>query len=136
MKSTAKLFVSYVYLSKKDISDFTKKFSFVDSIITMPAEKFNKKYKDIPHSESRYKEKEWPCIRLWNNFFISVDGKVYLCCKDFNGEIVMGDLKKQSFHQIYGKFEKLRQFHLNKEYKKVPLCDECGALVQNSTLWW
>ena len=136
MKSNAKLFLSYVYLRKKDLNRFRKQFHFVDSIITMPAEKQNKKYEDIPYSKSKYKEKEWPCIRLWNTLFISLDGKVFLCCKDFNGEMVMGDINKQSFGEIYKNFEKLRRLHLKGKFKEIPLCDECGALIQNSTLWW
>ena len=46
---------------------------------------------------------------------VQVDGTVNMCCFDFNGELLLGDLKTQSIDEIFNSKEylELRQAHLN-----------------------
>jgi hypothetical protein len=70
-----------------------------------------------------------PCFRLWRTFTILWDGRAALCCLDYDGKIVLGDLNKQSIKEIYhgSKLSQIRKQHLNWEYAKTSICLDCDA---------
>jgi len=134
------VYISCVYIHK----DFNKKQfldewkDIVDSIFITPAEKWSDSEDDIPYEELPYKFKEWPCKRLWENIWIAWDGKVHLCCKDYDGKMIMGDLKRESLSDIWfgNKFQNIRKLHQKNKFEQIPLCKGCGNLVDNSIQWW
>jgi hypothetical protein len=69
---------------------------------------------------------------------ILVDGRVQLCCFDYNGESIIGDAIKQSFYDIYDSeaLKSIQARHLAKNADAVPLCrfcDQRNCLVCRST---
>lgn len=60
---------------------------------------------------------------LWN-------GLVVPCCYDFDGKIILGDLKKESVSEIWNgeKYNKFRQLHKNRDYESIPVCLNCDKL--------
>ena len=48
------------------------------------------------HSDGAY-----PCYRLWLTFTVLWDGRVSLCCADFDGRHVLGDLNTSSIREIW-----------------------------------
>lgn len=64
------------------------------------------------------------CGRPWNTpIQVQVDGTVNMCCFDFNGELLLGDLKTQSFKEIFSgeEVEHIRECHSSIE--KIKSCD-------------
>ncbi len=58
----------------------------------------------------------------------------------YDGEIVIGDIKKQSIREIWSGAEitKLRNLHLEGRYLKIPLCENCnyGQNQTEAPIWW
>jgi radical SAM protein with 4Fe4S-binding SPASM domain len=75
-----------------------------------------------------------PCRLLWSDMVVAWDGRVMLCCVDYEGEVTLGDLKNQNLKEIWKgeKLRKVRETHLKGEFQKTPLCDRCTY----RTTWW
>lgn len=58
---------------------------------------------------------------------VQVDGTVNVCCFDYNGELQIGDLKKQSFGEIFKSqaMEVIQQKHRNGNADEIELCRNC-----------
>ncbi len=85
-----------------------------------------------------YKQKKWPCKRIWFDMYVFWDGKVSLCCRDYDGKQIIGDLKKQSIMQVWKgkKLKEMRKLHLKEEFDKINICKNCDFMVKSSTFWW
>ncbi len=68
-----------------------------------------------------------PCYFLWSTMDISWDGRVSLCCMDYDTEVVFGDLSKTSIWEVWNSEEMAdyRRMHKNLEYSKMPICNKC-----------
>jgi radical SAM protein with 4Fe4S-binding SPASM domain len=140
-KTKPYVYMSCIYTEKDfDQQAFADKWKgIVDSIFIMPAEKWGSiESDDIPYESLPYKAREWPCSRLWTAMWISWTGDLHVCCKDYNGSTIMGNLTKRSLMDIWQgeKYKKFRELHKTGEHDKIPICKGCGALVRNSILWW
>lgn len=58
------------------------------------------------------------------------DGLVVPCCFDYDSKIVLGDLNKQTLHEVlHGeKFEEIRRSHRVGDFSAFPLCNICDQL--------
>lgn len=67
------------------------------------------------------------CSHPWRQLPILVDGQATVCCVDAEGEIVLGDVNKQSIEEIWNgePIQKLREGFLNKQ-SAHPRCVRCG----------
>ena len=67
------------------------------------------------------------CGYLPLSFCVLVDGRVVPCCMDYNGDMILGNLKLESIGEIwYGnRYKALRMRHLNKEKENINLCKGC-----------
>lgn len=77
---------------------------------------------DSPKIDYRY-----PCNYLWYYPSINWDGRVSVCCVDFNCQGVIGDVSKTSLQDVW-RGEVLKQFrkkHLDGKYSEIPLCRNC-----------
>src|SRR3954463_15263741 len=56
----------------------------------------------------------YPCYRPWLTFTVLWDGRVSLCCADFDGRTVLGDLNTATIKDIWNAepYRKVRQSHL------------------------
>jgi len=61
---------------------------------------------------------------------IQWDGMVVPCCFDYDSRIILGDIKRQTLHEIlHGeRYEELRKAHRNGDFSKFPFCDICDQL--------
>jgi radical SAM protein with 4Fe4S-binding SPASM domain len=68
------------------------------------------------------------CARLWFNPVITWDGKVVPCCFDKNADHVLGDLKTQSFMEIWNghKYNEFRQKLLSSRVA-IEICRNCTS---------
>jgi organic radical activating enzyme len=69
------------------------------------------------------------CGRPWNTpLQIQVDGTVNMCCFDFDGKLLLGDLKTQTLKGIFesSMFQKIKKHHTSGDYKDSGLiCENC-----------
>lgn len=72
------------------------------------------------------------CLRLWLNPVITWDGKVLPCCFDKDAEYEMGDLRSESFREIWqgSKFREFRQKVLS-DRKSIQICRNCTSGMRN-----
>ncbi len=69
----------------------------------------------------------FPCLRLWSELIVMSNGKVPLCCVDCDGEVILGDFRKQTLREIWNSnsFKRVRRLHLDFEADQIPLCKKC-----------
>ncbi|MEM0492468.1 MAG: radical SAM/SPASM domain-containing protein [Candidatus Thermoplasmatota archaeon] len=74
-------------------------------------------------------EKVNTCGRPWKTpLQIQVDGTVIMCCFDFNGDLLLGDLNTQSLEEIFSSelFKKIMHCHTTGDFKGSGLiCENC-----------
>ncbi|MFH1023607.1 MAG: radical SAM/SPASM domain-containing protein [Planctomycetota bacterium] len=79
-----------------------------------------------------------PCFRLWSQMVVLSDGRVPLCCNDYEGRVILGDARESSLSGIWrsGKMEEIRRAHLAGEYDRIPICASCNAWESLAFPWW
>lgn len=126
-------------LNKGTFKEFIKLFSRVSDEINVYMNIFNWPGSDnkssIPHNVPVLK---FPCYNLWSTMFIAFDGKVPLCCQDYECSIKIGDLKTQSIAQIWNAeiLRRIRKIHLARKFEDLTLCNECDINAHYITPWW
>jgi radical SAM protein with 4Fe4S-binding SPASM domain len=73
-----------------------------------------------------------PCRELWKgNLVVLWDGSVVPCCVDYDGELVVGDAKKEKLADVFRrvKIRKFRAMHRKGTY--MPLCRKCSEAMTN-----
>ena len=121
-KMAAECGVDEVKLKTAQIYDFENGSSLIPS-----SEKYSRY---TLHANSFYKIKN-PllnhCWKMWHSSVITWDGKVVPCCFDKDATHVMGDLKKQSFREIWNgePYQKFRA-SLLRSRKEIDICKNCS----------
>ena len=85
--------------------------------------------------------KLYPCTRMFRTMNIMSNGQVALCCMDYDGSTILGNLNSESIQEVYGshKWASLRKLHFQAAGDMVDLCRKtrCPYLyVNGSYLWW
>ncbi|MBN1521366.1 MAG: SPASM domain-containing protein [Candidatus Aureabacteria bacterium] len=72
-------------------------------------------------------QRKIPCARLWKTVTVLWDGRVALCCLDFDGHMILGDLSRHSLKEIWeGEgYQRVRSLHIRGEQDNIPLCRSC-----------
>ena len=73
------------------------------------------------------------CEYIFHTVVITTDGKMSLCCADYNSENAFGDLKKYSFSDVYygsERFEIMKKMS-HKKRNKMNGCKKCTLLHAN-----
>ncbi len=70
-----------------------------------------------------------PCYHLWYSPAIAWDGKVVICCSDWNYSEVLGDINTQTLVEIWHgqRIKALRALHLAGAYQDITLCAKCNV---------
>lgn len=71
------------------------------------------------------------CDWINDKAFINYRGDIVLCCSDFKGEVVFGNILNASFSEIYNcdLYNLYRLAHDKGEGKTMPLCDRCNRIT-------
>jgi len=79
-----------------------------------------------------------PCRLLWTDMVVSFDGRIPLCCNDYENKVVLGDINRQSIGEIWGgeKLKKIRQKHQKGEFKDIAICSSCQYNYHHKSPWW
>lgn len=81
---------------------------------------------------TKKKIEHFPCSQIWQRLMICWDGEVRMCCGDWYGEYVLGNIKKASIYNIWHgkKLNKIRKIHSKGDFNKMPLCARCEVNTQ------
>jgi Radical SAM superfamily/Iron-sulfur cluster-binding domain len=84
---------------------------------------------------NRESDVNYPCYRPWLTFTVLWDGRVSLCCADFDGRTVLGDLNTSSIQEIWNAepYRNVRREHL--ESGGPEICRSCDLPRKDSPLW-
>jgi radical SAM protein with 4Fe4S-binding SPASM domain len=81
----------------------------------------------------------YPCLKLWTELVVMSDGRVALCCIDYDGKVILGDFKKQTLQEIWDSpgYKKIRDLHVNYKADQIQLCKTClHPWRLNVHSWW
>ena len=73
------------------------------------------------------------CWKMWHSCVVTWDGKIVPCCFDKDAHFVLGDLRQNSFREIW-QGEKYNQFRasLLKSRTEIEICKNC---TEGTTVW-
>jgi radical SAM protein with 4Fe4S-binding SPASM domain len=74
-----------------------------------------------------------PCPQVLSKMSILWDGRVCLCCFDYDGKMVLGDLNKESLREIWARARAIRNRHKKLDFN-MPLCKDCNANAHKTNL--
>lgn len=77
----------------------------------------------------------FPCYRIWLTFTVLWDGRVSLCCADFDGRHVLGDLRTSTIKEIWNSpiYRAVRRQQLKDGGPEI--CRSCDLPKKDSPLW-
>jgi hypothetical protein len=86
-------------------------------------------------SLSREGDVRFPCYRQWLTFTVLWDGRVSLCCADFDGKVTMGDMRTAGIREIWESdtYRAARREQL--ESGGPDICRGCDLPRKDSPLW-
>ncbi len=78
---------------------------------------------------------QFPCYRPWLTFTVLWDGRVALCCADFDAKVVLGDLRTETIADLWNSdaFRAVRRDHL--DHGGPAICHGCDLPKKDSPLW-
>jgi radical SAM family protein/iron-sulfur cluster protein len=84
---------------------------------------------------NRESDVNYPCYRPWLTFTVLWDGRVSLCCADFDGRTILGDVNTSTIHEIWNAdpYREARRMHL--ESGGPDICRSCDLPRKDSPLW-
>jgi hypothetical protein len=84
---------------------------------------------------NRESDVRFPCYRQWLTFTVLWDGRVSLCCADFDGRVVLGDVRTSTIREIWegDAYRQVRREHL--ESGGPAICRACDLPRKDSPLW-
>jgi len=74
------------------------------------------------------------CSKPFTELAIRADGKVSVCCIDWNGQLIVGDLKTQTLQEIWNgePLKRIRQLHLTRRRAELGICADCSLIAQQT----
>jgi MoaA/NifB/PqqE/SkfB family radical SAM enzyme len=77
----------------------------------------------------------FPCYRQWLTFTVLWDGRVSLCCADFDGRVTLGDLRTAGIREIWESevYRAVRREQLKSGGPDI--CRACDLPGKDSPLW-
>ena len=93
----------------------------------LPKNKNYRRFKYSRDSQTRIRLKHNLCKNLWNNSIIHWDGTVCPCTYDYNEKYALGDLKIDTFKNIWfgAPYRRMRN-QFRKDWEKINFCSECS----------
>src|SRR5262245_11551161 len=77
----------------------------------------------------------YPCYRPWLTFTVLWDGRVSLCCADFDGRNILGDLNTSTIKEIWNAEPYVRARRQHLESGGPEICRSCDLPRKDSPLW-
>jgi radical SAM protein with 4Fe4S-binding SPASM domain len=116
-------------IQTEDIQEFKEMFideisQLVDEVTISP--KFNL-FNTLKMNSGNNEQEKRPCSYLWQRMVINFNGKATVCCRDYNCDHIMGDIKSQTLDEIWNgqKYFEARNLHLQGIRDKISVCSTC-----------
>jgi MoaA/NifB/PqqE/SkfB family radical SAM enzyme len=77
----------------------------------------------------------FPCYRPWLTFTVLWDGRVSLCCADFDGREILGDLRGSTIKEIWNSEPYLQARRAHLDHGGPAVCQSCDLPKKDSPLW-
>jgi radical SAM protein with 4Fe4S-binding SPASM domain len=120
--------VDRVIFKTAQIYDFENGSDLIPTI-----DKYSRYKKDSSGKYSIKNEFQNHCWKMWHSCVITWDGKVVPCCFDKDAHYVMGDLKENSFKEIwFGEKYKSFRSSLLKARSEIEMCRNC---TEGTKVW-
>jgi radical SAM protein with 4Fe4S-binding SPASM domain len=75
---------------------------------------------------TRQRVKRNPCKALWHNPTLRWDGTINPCVYDFDGGHVLGDVKAETFRQIWsGERYRTMRRQFRRDWERIDICNQC-----------
>lgn len=93
---------------------------------------------EVPFGRTESSTPRDPCRLLWMDMVVSFDGKVPLCCNDYENRVILGDASCQKIEKIWGgeKLKMIREKHLKGKFEEVVICSSCQYNYHYKSPWW
>jgi MoaA/NifB/PqqE/SkfB family radical SAM enzyme len=77
----------------------------------------------------------FPCYRQWLTFTVLWDGRVSLCCADFDGREILGDLRTSTIKDVWNGDRYVAARRAQLEHGGPAICQSCDLPKKDSPLW-
>jgi radical SAM protein with 4Fe4S-binding SPASM domain len=70
-----------------------------------------------------------PCDRLWRTFTVLANGHVAICCRDYAGRELMGNVRTHTIAEIWQNqlYHEIRRKHAQSKQKGIGACSDCSS---------
>ncbi len=70
-----------------------------------------------------------PCRELWSKLQVLWDGRITVCCIDYDGRLKIGNVEKDSLRDLWfsPRMIEMREIHRLREFDKIPVCNKCDS---------
>lgn len=77
--------------------------------------------------DKRNWRRRYPCKSLFEQIVVHANGNIALCCVDYEGKIVGGNVARDSILKSFemGKLARIKQLHRNDQIGKIKMCCQC-----------
>ncbi len=74
-----------------------------------------------------------PCAELWFKMVINYRGEVVLCCYDYQGKKIIGNLTSNDVVEVWNSstLSTLRELHSRGQYDEIELCKSCSEWTRD-----
>lgn len=124
-------------LNKDEVDDFIQQWrGTVDHVCVSKIHDWSSKKKGLvlTNYNNFVSFSRTPCRLPFTELLVNWDGTVSLCCQDIEGEVIVGDVRKESLLAIWRgkKLEAIREKHRLQKTDDLELCKDCKL----RTFWW
>lgn len=124
--------------NKSDLAQFIKKYKGKVDKVTIYMNITNWPASNIKNNLPKKKFLKFPCYNPWSTLFITYDGRVALCCQDYECRIPIGDVNKEDIIDIWNtpRMNEIRKLHLEDKFDQINICRDCVINTHYVTPWW
>ncbi len=78
----------------------------------------------------------WPCRGMWDTLDFTWDGKTILCCRDYDGRVIIGDIKNEAVKDILARKRAMGTRQLEHgDFSDAKICKSCDTMNKNNINW-
>ncbi len=85
--------------------------------------------------------RQYPCPDIFESLFVMSNGRLALCCYDYDGVFSLGDLNKETIEEAWNseEYRNIRQAHREGRGNSIKLCHDinCSRISKEGAYrWW
>ncbi len=75
---------------------------------------------------------------LWDQMVILQDGRVALCCLDYDGKVIVGDMRNETITEVWNgsPLNSLRQKQIELKFDEISTCRDCNQYIYMEGTQW